>query len=241
MYKGLHITAVIPALNEAEAIYYVVSDLRSVRDDKGLVIIDDVIVADNGSTDDTAILAKQGGARVVHEARKGYGAACLAGISAASTTDVILFVDGDHSMVSHQAIGLLNAIYGGADLVIGSRTLGNIETGAMTWPQRVGNQLVTRLISLIWRTKVTDLGPFRAIRLSELNRLNMQDKAYGWTVEMQVKALQQGIKTQEIPVDCLVRVGRSKANGTARGVIGAASGMLGTVLRLWSRGRCHCP
>ncbi len=241
MYAGLHITAVIPALNEAEAIAFVVNDLITLRDDKERLVIDDIIVADNGSKDDTARLAAKAGARVVHQPRRGYGSACLAAIAAAGETDVILFVDGDRSVVVIEAIDLLAEISAGADLVVGSRTLGNVEPGAMTWPQRIGNGMVARLISLIWRTRVTDLGPFRAIRISALKCLNMKDSAYGWTVEMQVKAIQHGLTVREVAVDCLCRIGHSKVSGTARGVVGAACGMLGTVLQLWWQGRrCRC-
>lgn len=233
MYQGLRITAVVPALNEQEAIGLVVGDLLSLRDAQGVPILDDLIVADNGSIDNTAALACQAGARVVSAPRRGYGAACQTAIDHVGATDVVLFVDGDRSVVAGQAIALLDAIVEGADLVIGSRTLGRIEPCAMTWPQRIGNRLVAALIELIWQSRVTDLGPFRAIRHGALKRLAMQDPAYGWTVEMQVKALQQGLLIQEVPVDCRVRVGRSKVSGTVRGVIGAAFGMLGMVLRLW--------
>ena len=236
MYGEMHVAAIVPALNEAEAIGLVVGDHLSLRGEGGPPVVDRVIVADNGSADDTATLARQAGARVVHEPRRGYGAACLAAIRQAGETDVVLFVDGDRSVVAGQAIGLLEAIADGADLVIGSRTLGRIEPGAMTWPQVIGNRLVAALIGSIWKTPVTDLGPFRAIRYEALRRLSMQDTAYGWTVEMQVKALQQGLAVREVPVDCRVRIGRSKVSGTVRGVVGAAFGMLGTVLRLWWRG-----
>lgn len=237
MYSGLHITAVIPALDEAEAIADVVADLVALHNEAGLAVIDDIIVADNGSIDDTAALAVQAGARVTHQFRRGYGATCLAALATIEEADVVLFVDGDRSVRVNQTFRLLDAIVAGADLVIGSRILGQVEPGAMTWPQRIGNRLVAGLITLIWRTPVSDLGPFRAIRLPALKRLDMQDSAYGWTVEMQVKALQHGLLIREVPVDCLVRIGRSKVSGTVRGVFGAACGMLGTVLMLWWRGQ----
>lgn len=235
MYAGMHITAVVPALNEAEAIGQVVGELLILKDAGGIPVIDDLIVADNGSTDDTALLARQAGAWVVCAPRRGYGSACQSALENAGATDVVLFVDGDLSVVAGQAMGLLDAIAEGVDLAIGSRTLGRIEPGAMTWPQVIGNRLVAALIGSIWQTTVTDLGPFRAIRHAALQRLSMQDPAYGWTVEMQIKAIQQGLSIREVPVDCRVRLGRSKVSGTVRGIVGAALGMLGMVLHLWLR------
>lgn len=237
MYAELHITSVVPALDEEEAIGLVVGDLLALRDARGRPLVDQVIVADNGSTDATAALARQAGARVVAEPRRGYGAACLAAIAEAGETDVFLFVDGDRSVAVEQVPALLAAIGAGADLAIGSRTLGRVESGAMTWPQVAGNRLVARLIARLWSAGITDLGPLRAIRRAALQRLDLRDRAYGWTVEMQVKALQHGLAIREIPVDCRVRLGRSKVSGTLRGVVGAGFGMLGMVLRLWWRGR----
>jgi glycosyltransferase involved in cell wall biosynthesis len=233
MYRSFRVTAVIPALDEQAVIGTVVRDLRALRGDHGGPLLDEVIVCDNGSTDRTAVEAVLAGARVVSEPRRGYGSACLAALAVAKETDAILFVDGDGSVVASQAVHLLEALVDGAALVIGSRTLGWVEAGAMTWPQRIGNRLVASLIGLIWQSRVTDLGPFRAIRASALDSLNMEDRAYGWTVEMQVKALQRGLPIREVPVDCRVRVGKSKVSGTLRGVFGAALGMLGMVARLW--------
>lgn len=233
MYRGAQITAIIPALNEELAIGRVVTGLLALSNDVGSQLIDLVIVADNGSSDQTAELAGKAGARIVSEPRRGYGAACLAAMNSITGTDLVVFVDGDCSIRLSQTEFLLEAIDNGADLVIGSRCLGTIETGAMTWPQRVGNALVAKLISVLWRQSVTDIGPFRAIRFAALQQLEMEDMAYGWTVEMQVKALQKDFVVREVPVDCLARVGRSKVSGTLRGVIGAALGMLGMVCRLW--------
>ena len=237
MYKQLHITAIIPALNEEDAIGQVVRDLFTLQNQHGNMIIDDVIVADNGSVDFTALRAREAGAQVVSETQRGYGAACLAAINSITETDVVLFVDGDCSVRVSQTTLLLDAISNGADMVIGSRCLGTVEPGSMSLPQHLGNGLIAKIISLLWRTQVTDIGPFRAIRYPALQNLAMQDRAYGWTVEMQVKALQQGLVVHEIPVDCLVRVGRSKVSGTVRGVIGAACGMFGMIARLWWQGR----
>lgn len=238
MYQQLHITAIIPALNEELAISQVVQGLLALQDISGRPIVDTVIVADNGSTDATAALAKAAGAQVVFEPQRGYGAACLAAINQITATDVVVFVDGDGSVNIQQLSYLLAHIANGADLVIGSRTLGYIQAGAMTWAQRVGTVLVATVIAWLWSAKVSDLGPFRAIRDPALQALAMQDTSYGWTVEMQVKALQLDFTVVEIPVDCLVRLGKSKISGTVRGVFGAAIGMLGMVVRLrWRQWR----
>ncbi|PPD05175.1 MAG: hypothetical protein CTY29_02655 [Methylobacter sp.] len=232
MYLGLHITAIIPALNEEQAIGLVVSDLKNLMDKSGLPVIDRIIVGDNGSTDNTAQIAKQAGADVVYEPQKGYGSACLAALGQIQETDIVLFVDGDCSIVVSQTFDLLTAIVEGGDMVIGSRVLGYIEPGAMSWPQKMGNGFVAFAIAKLWRSTLTDLGPFRVIRYPALTNLEMQDKSYGWTVEMQAKALQKGLLVKEVPVDCRVRIGKSKVSGTLRGVIGAAFGMLGMIIRL---------
>lgn len=237
MYQNLHITIIIPALNEEQAIAQVVGNLLALHGPSGRPLVDTVIVADNGSTDATAALAKAAGAYVVFEPQRGYGAACLAAIGQITATDVVVFVDGDGSVNPLQVGHLLAHIANGADLVIGSRTQGYIQTGAMTWAQQVGTALVAAIIGLLWSAKVTDLGPFRAISEPALQALGMQDTSYGWTVEMQVKALQLGFTVVETPVDCLVRLGKSKISGTVRGVFGAAIGMLGMVIRLWWRQR----
>lgn len=237
MYKQLHITAIIPALNEEDAIGVVVRDLLTQQDMDGKAIVDAVIVADNGSVDFTALRAREAGAQVVSETRRGYGAACLAAMKSIIETDVMLFVDGDYSVRVSQTNRLLDTIAEGADMAIGSRCLGTIEPGSMSLPQHLGNGLIAKIIALVWHAQITDIGPFRAIRYPALQKLAMQDQAYGWTVEMQVKAFQHGLVVREIPVDCLVRVGRSKVSGTVRGVIGAACGMFGMIARLWWQGR----
>jgi len=237
MYKQLHITAIIPALNEQDAIGQVVRDLLAQQDSEGKAILDKVIVANNGSVDLTEIRAREAGAQVISEPQRGYGAACLAAINSIIETDVVLFVDGDCSVSVTQSALLLDSISNGADIAIGSRCLGYIEPGSMSLPQRIGNDLIAKIISLVWQTQVTDIGPFRAIRYPALLKLAMQDPAYGWTVEMQVKALQQGLVISEIPVDCLIRVGHSKVSGTVRGVIGAACGMFGMIAYLWWQSR----
>jgi glycosyltransferase involved in cell wall biosynthesis len=233
MYRGLNIAAVIPALNEAEAISDVVSELMSITNSDDSSVFDRIMVCDNGSTDLTAEIARQAGADVVHEPRAGYGRACLRAIDAIGECDVLVFVDGDRSLFAIQSLRLLDAIAEGNDLVIGSRTQGNLQPGALTLPQRFGNRLAVFLIRCIWGHRYTDLGPFRAIRMEAYRYLHMQDETYGWTVEMQVKALTAGLKIQERPVDSRVRIGQSKISGTVSGVIGAGVGIIGMIWRLW--------
>jgi hypothetical protein len=193
---------------------------------------DDVFVVDNGSTDGTAVVAAELGARVIPEPRRGYGAACLAGIAAANSADILVFLDADFSDHPEQMERLVAPIARGeADLVIGSRTLGDRERGALTIVQRWGNVLACFLIRWLWGHRYTDLGPFRAIRASALHGLRMDDRNYGWTIQMQIRALQAGLRVLETPVDYRRRIGESKISGTLRGVVGAGTRILATVLR----------
>lgn len=225
------VVAIVPAMNEAQAIKHVVSGLLALKRG-GDRWIEQVIVCDNASTDETALCAKNAGATVVHESIPGYGQACLTGMASIDECDIVLFVDGDHSIFSEQATTLIEAIESGHDMVIGSRTLGHIQKGALTLPQRFGNWLATRLIDVFWSYRFTDLGPFRAINREALDGLNMQDRRFGWTVEMQIKALQQNLSICEVPVDSRLRIGKSKISGTIKGVIGAGVGIIGTIIRL---------
>ncbi len=229
MLKGQKISAIIPALNEEQAIGKVVSHLVNLKDLNNQPIIDDVIVCDNGSGDKTAMVAKQYGARVVSQTQPGYGIACLTAISALNPCDIVLFVDGDDSCFVEQSKLLLNGIIDGDDLAIGSRVLGKIEKGALTPVQQFGNWLASQLINLFWQYKTTDLGPFRAIRYNILKQLSMQDTAFGWTVEMQIKAIQLGLNIGEYPVDSKIRIGHSKISGTISGSIKAGIGILSTI------------
>ncbi len=198
-------------------------------------LVDQIIVCDNGSTDDTAAIADACGAIVVEEPVRGYGAACLAALAAPVEKDLIVFVDADHSVVATELPSLLDPIMSGAQLVIGSRTLGRCEKGALSIPQALGNKLASALMRLLWRAKVTDLGPFRAITNDALTAMKMSDKQFGWTVEMQIRAYQLPIETVEVPVSTTKRIGKSKISGTVRGVIGAAHGILGTIFKLYWR------
>ena len=183
---------------------------------------------DNGSNDGTDVAARDAGANIVRENKRGYGAACLAGIAALPpATNIILFMDADGSDVPKEALKLLEPIIAGnADMMIGSRALGDIEAGAMTPPQRFGNWLSTWLVRLFWQKNITDLGPFRAIRRDALEKLAMADEDFGWTIEMQVKAIQHDMRVMESPADYRKRLGVSKISGTIKGVWGAGTKIL---------------
>ena len=241
MYCGMTVGVAIPALDEAGSIGLVVTDLLAQRNKDGTRIVDEVVVCDNGSTDATAAQAAEAGARVAYEGQPGYGRACQAAIEALAPADVVLFTDADHAFHADQAVRLLDGISTGADLAVGSRTLGKQDQGALTSSQRAGNWVATRLIRALWGQRATDLGPYRAIRGESLARLDMRDETFGWTVEMQVKAIQHGMKTVEVPVDTRQRIGQSKISGTLRGAIGAGYGILGMIAKLrWQQG-CGAP
>lgn len=232
MYKNQQVVAVIPALNEQEAIGKVVTHLLQLHNSDNAQVIDHVVVCDNGSTDNTASVAEQAGATVVKQPIPGYGIACLTAIKHLPESDIVLFVDGDDSCFIPQALTLLEGITQGDDLAIGSRTMGTIEHGALTPPQLFGNWLSAQLIKLFWRHKVTDLGPFRAIRTTSLKTLNMVDEAFGWTVEMQVKAIIHGMQVSEYAVNSKIRIGESKISGTVMGSIKAGIGILSMIAKL---------
>ncbi|MDA7978744.1 MAG: TIGR04283 family arsenosugar biosynthesis glycosyltransferase [Pirellulales bacterium] len=229
MYREARVALLMPALNEEQAIGEVLCDLPD--------WIDRVVVADNGSTDKTAEIAKSLGAEVVYEPRRGYGAACLGGLNAlclGATPEIVVFMDADRSDAPEDLPALLNPLVDdNADLVIGSRVLGDCEPGALSMPQRFGNALASSLLRKIWGVPCTDLGPFRAIRLEVLKSLEMSDLDFGWTVEMQARAARRGLRIVETPVAYRRRVGRSKISGTIRGVIGAGTKILGTIGHEW--------
>jgi glycosyltransferase involved in cell wall biosynthesis len=221
---GSRVGVVIPALNEAKALPIV---LRAIP---AWVTI--VVVADNGSTDDTAAVARLHGATVVYEPIKGYGRACLAALAVMPQVDIIVFLDGDASDEPAEMTALVEPIVAGrADLVIGSRTMGQRERGALTPQQVFGNALACWLIARIWGQRFTDLGPFRAIRADTLARLDMEDRDYGWTVEMQVRAARMNVACTDIAVSYRRRIGVSKVSGTVRGVIGAGTKILYVIAR----------
>jgi len=222
MRNGARVSVIIPALNEAPSIGKV---LDAIPD-----WVDQIVVADNGSTDGTGAVAAQHGARVVRESRRGYGSACLKGIAALDRPDVVVFLDADFSDHPDQMDRLVDPILAGTvDIVIGSRVLGNADPGALTPQSRFGNRLACFLMRLFWKASFTDLGPFRAIRYQTLKQIGMRDPDYGWTVEMQIKAALYGIPCTEVPVDYRKRIGRSKVSGTVRGVVGAGYKILGLI------------
>lgn len=214
--------AIIPALDEAEAVGDVVCSLPR-------PLVRGVWVVDNGSRDGTGDVARAAGARVVVEPRRGYGSACLAGLRALpSDTEIVLFLDADGSDHVPCLPDLLAPILDGqADLVVGCRRGAGVDDGALTRPQRVGNALASLWLRRRFGLCATDLGPFRAIRRTALDALLMQDRDYGWTVEMQIKAARRGLAYVEVPVPYHRRRGRSKVSGTLRGTCGAAFKILG--------------
>ncbi len=228
------ISVVIPALNEEASVGRVLDRVPG--------WVDHVVVADNGSTDATAAIAEGRGATVVRTARRGYGRACLAGLSAAAGADVCVFLDADLSDHPEQMGRLLGPIVRNqADLVVGSRVLGRATPGSLTLPQRWGNTLACYLIRLRWGFRYTDLGPFRAVRADALRRLSMDHPHYGWTVQMQTRALRAGLRIAEVPVDYRPRVGRSKISGTLKGVLAAGGTILATLWRESARGPIRPP
>ena len=231
----LRVTAIVPARNEAECIAIVVHGLIGQRDAQGQALLHEVLVVDNGSTDGTGEIARRCGARVLEVAQAGYGRACWEAAQA-SVGDVLLFVDGDGAADPQEAGRLLTEIQRGADLVIGVRE--RPAPGSMTAPQRWGNALACALMRLIWGVPARDLGPYRAIRRSAFDALHMRDRAYGWTVEMQVRAHRIGLRVAQCPVAWHARIaGQSKISGTLRGAFGAGVGILGMIARLWLQER----
>ncbi|WP_053238996.1 glycosyltransferase family 2 protein [Sandaracinus amylolyticus] len=220
------VDVVIPALDEERALPLVLAEIP--RD-----VVRRVVVCDNGSRDRTADIAREGGAIVVHEPRRGYGSACLRALAeiASEPPDVVVFLDGDRSDHPSEITRLLEAISSGADLVIGSRVLGRRERGSLTPQQIAGNAVACVALRLLYGARYTDLGPFRAIRWSALQKLDMGDPDYGWTVEMQIKAARRGLRHAEVPVSYRRRVGVSKVSGTVRGTVMASI----TILRWLAR------
>ena len=232
MIQSVVIDVIIPAYNEELSIANVLNDIP-----KGLVR--EVIVCNNASTDNTAEVARNQGATVIDQPLKGYGNACLAGIAhirskeESNYPDIVVFLDGDYSDHPEQMPELIAPILNdNKDLVIGSRALGELESGAMMPQQIFGNWLATTLIRLFYGYEFTDLGPFRAIRFPKLLEIDMQDRDFGWTVEMQVKAAKLKLQCTEIPVKYRKRIGVSKVSGTVRGTLLAGHKILWTIFKL---------
>lgn len=223
-----NIKVIIPAFNEADSIAHVINGIPDT--------VDEVIVVSNNSTDDTEINAKKAGATVLTETRKGYGYACLKGMNYISNhkkkPDIVVFLDGDFSDYPEELTKIVSPIINqDIDFVIGARVKRLREQGSMTFPQVFGNWLATSLMTLFFRAKFTDLGPFRAIKYDKLLALKMEDKTYGWTVEMQLKALKQKLSYSEIPVNYRNRIGVSKVSGTVKGAIFAGLKILGWIFK----------
>ena len=217
MIDKKRIVVIIPAYNEEESLPLVLADIPD--------FVDEVIVANNGSTDRTVEVAKNAGVTVVDENERGYGAACLKAMEKIKdeTFDTVVFLDGDYSDFPEEMNQVVDPIFNdNYDFVIGSRMIGKKEKGALLPQAKFGNWLASFLIKLFWKYEFTDLGPFRAIKYSSLLKLNMQDRNYGWTVEMQIKAAKQKMKTTEVPVSYRKRIGQSKVTGTFKGTIKAS-------------------
>ncbi|HEY4651677.1 MAG TPA: glycosyltransferase family 2 protein [Pontibacter sp.] len=225
------VNIIIPAYNEELSIASVVAAIPA-------ALVDEIIVVNNNSTDATAGNARAAGATVLHEPTPGYGNACLKGIAYAAAKpaetrpDIIVFMDGDYSDYPHELPLLLQPIQAGtAEMVIGSRVLGKREKGSLLPQQLFGNWLATQLLRLFYSVNYTDLGPFRAIKLNTLLHLDMRDRTYGWTVEMQAKAAKKQVPYAEVPVSYRKRIGKSKVSGTVKGSLLAGYKIILTILR----------
>jgi glycosyltransferase involved in cell wall biosynthesis len=231
MRTSLRVSAIIPALNEAQTIESVVRELIALQRSHGAPLLFEVIVANNGSTDATSALASKSGAKVIDVAQRGYGQACWMACEQA-VGDVLLFVDGDGAVDVNDIPSLLMEISSGADMVIGNRC--HYDPGSMTSTQVFGNWFACYLMNAIWGMNAKDLGPLRAIRRDAYVALGMQDRSYGWTVEMQVRAHVLGMRTAQREVSWRARAGgSSKVSGTLRGAVGAGFGILGMIFRIW--------
>ncbi|WP_369047992.1 glycosyltransferase family 2 protein [Tenacibaculum sp. UWU-22] len=224
----LIIKVIIPAYNEQNSIAKVIHDIPK--------LVDEIIVVNNNSTDKTKENASQAGATVLLEVKKGYGYACLKGMhylaQQKNKPDIVVFLDGDYSDYPEQLIKIINPIiHHHFDFVIGTRVKALREKGAMTPQQIFGNKLATFLMTLFFNANFTDLGPFRAIKYDTLLALNMEDKTYGWTVEMQLKALKQKITYTEVPINYRNRIGVSKVSGTIKGSVLAGIKILGWIFK----------
>jgi glycosyltransferase involved in cell wall biosynthesis len=242
------VAVIIPALDEEQSLGAVVTALpRGGADDPGArgesgspvagpgYRVREIVVVDNGSTDRTAETARASGATVIAEPRRGYGAACLAGLAhlRAAPPDIVVFLDADHSDDPRQLPEILAPLLAGrAELVIGSRALGRREHGALTPVQVFGNRLAAALLRALFGLRATDLGPFRAIHWNALESLAMRDRDFGWTVEMQARAARAGLRVVEVPVRYRRRIGRSKISGTVSGALGAGWKILFTLVRV---------
>ncbi|HEY6937980.1 MAG TPA: glycosyltransferase family 2 protein [Terriglobales bacterium] len=227
----MRVSVIIPTHNEAQAIARVLEDLP--RD-----VTTEVIVVDSNSNDGTPAIAASMGARVVQEPRRGYGRACLTGLAAANSPDVVVFLDGDYSdRPSELPILLAPITEGRADITLGSRLRERRPAGALPWHQALGNRLAASLINLLYGLEISDLGPFRAGRSDVLHALALQQTTYGWAVEMILKGALAGFRVIEVPVSYYPRIGKSKISGTLKGTVGAGWFILSLIVRYYFRRR----
>ena len=227
----MRVSVVIPTSNEAQAIGRVLADLPS-------NLVNEIIVVDNHSSDETPAIASRMGARVISESRRGYGRACLTGIAASSAPDVVVFLDGDYSDRPAELPLLLAPIAEGrADIAIGSRFAGPRTPGALPRHALFGNWLAASLITCLYGVKISDLGPFRAARADVLRAVQLEETTYGWAVELILKGAIHGFRIVEVPVSYHPRIGKSKISGTFRGTLGAAWFILSLIVRYYFRRR----
>ncbi len=227
----MRVSVIIPTRNEALSLKKVLADLP--RD-----LVSEVIVVDSNSTDGTPEIAAQMGVRVIAEPRRGYGRACLTGLANVTSPDIVVFVDGDYSDRPAELPHLLAPIVEDrADITLGSRLAGPRTPGSLPWHSVFGNWLAARLITLLFRQRITDLGPFRAARAEVLRTLQLEETTYGWAVEMILKGAVQGFRIVEVPVSYFPRIGQSKISGTVKGTIGAAWCIFSRILIYRLRGR----
>jgi glycosyltransferase involved in cell wall biosynthesis len=230
-HDHVRVSVVIPTHNEAQAIERVLADLPS-------DLTTEVIVVDSNSNDGTPEIAARMGARVVQEPRRGYGRACLTGLAAANSPDVVVFLDGDYSdRPSELPILLAPIIEGRADITLGSRVNKLRSAWAMPWHQAIGNRFAARLITLLYGLEISDLGPFRAGRADVLRALALEETTYGWAVEMILKGALAGFRVVEVPVSYHARIGKSKISGTLKGTVGAAWFILSLIARYYFQPR----
>ena len=227
----MRVSVIIPTHNEAQAIGRVLSELPS-------DLVTEVIVVDSNSNDGTPEIAREMGARVVQEPRRGYGRACLTGLALVTAPDLVVFLDGDYSdRPSELPILLAPIINGQADITLGSRLGPKHIPGALPGHAAFGNRLAAALINLMYGLKISDLGPFRAGRADVLRELELQETTYGWAVEMILKGALGGFRIVEVPVSYYPRIGKSKISGTLRGTVGAGWFILSLIVRYYFRRR----
>jgi glycosyltransferase involved in cell wall biosynthesis len=230
------VSVIIPTHNEAQAIGRVLADVPA-------DVVTEVIVVDSNSSDGTPDIAAKMGARVIHEGQRGYGRACLTGLAAANSPDVVVFLDGDYSDRPAELPRLLAPIAEGrAEITIGSRLHQRRSAGVLPWHQAFGNRLAAWLIRVLYGVPITDLGPFRAGRADALRSLGLVENTYGWAVEMILKGALAGLRVVEVPVSYYPRIGKSKISGTLKGTIGAGWFILSLIVRYYfRRGRARKP